>query len=313
MIKRCGWFAVLLLLVSLVVGVVGVAAKDKLVIAVVPKALDNPVFVATKVGAEAAAKELGVELMWVGPVQADAARQVEVIEGLIQKKVDGIALSANDPDALVDVINEAVAAGIKVSTWDSDVPKSKRAFYYGTNNYRGGFEAGKLLSKLLNGKGEVALLTGVPGAFNLEERIRGFRDAVKGTQITVKNVLPCNDDINTGVQVIESYNRANPGLDGWFMVGGWPLFAPEEALGFLKSFKGKIVAFDTLPSELKFVTSGTVHGLVGQKFDAMGRDSVRFLVEMIRDGKKFPSIMDSGLDIVTAENVEAFMKAAGSK
>ena len=84
-------------------------------------------------------------------------------------------------------------------------------------------------------KGKVALLTGVPGAFNLEERIRGFKDGVKdypGIQI-VKTVA-CNDDINQGVQVVEETMQANPDLNGWFFVGLWPLFAEarfHEALG----------------------------------------------------------------------------------
>jgi ribose transport system substrate-binding protein len=298
---------VIVIMVSMVMPMA--MAKDKLVIAYVTKALNNIIDVPAKVGAEKAAQELGVDVIWAGPVQTDAAKQVEVVEGLIQRGVDAIAISAIDPNALKSVIDQAVNAGIKVITWDSDSPQSKRAFYYGTDNYKGGYQAGKLLAKYMGNKGTVAILTGVPGSLNLEERIRGFKDAIKGTQMVVKTVLPCDDDVNKAVEVVESYTRANPDLGGWFFVGGWPLIAPKEALGFLEDFKGKIVSFDTLPSELDFVKAGVVDGLIGQRFYAMGYDGVKFLVDMIRNGKTFSQkVMDSGVDIVTKENVDEYMK-----
>ena len=84
-------------------------------------------------------------------------------------------------------------------------------------------------------KGKVALLTGVPGAFNLEERIRGFKDGIKEyPDIQIVTTVACNDDINQGVQVVEETMQANPDLNGWFFVGLWPLVRQEglhEALG----------------------------------------------------------------------------------
>ena len=94
-------------------------ADEKPVIAVVPKAVDNPLNQATKVGAERAGEELGFEVLWTGTPDTDSAGQVQVIESLIQKGVDGILMSANDPDALKDVINKAMEAGIPVATLSS--------------------------------------------------------------------------------------------------------------------------------------------------------------------------------------------------
>ena len=112
-----------------------VKADADITIAVVPKSLDNAIFLDSQAAAEAKAKELGINLQWVGPTTSDAGQQVTVIEGLIEKQVDGILISCNDADALKDVIDRAVDAGIVVGCFDSDSPESKRAFYCGTDNY----------------------------------------------------------------------------------------------------------------------------------------------------------------------------------
>ena len=91
-----------------------VKADADITIAVVPKSLDNAIFLDSQAAAEAKAKELGINLQWVGPTTSDAGQQVTVIEGLIEKQVDGILISCNDADALKDVIDRAVDAGIVV-------------------------------------------------------------------------------------------------------------------------------------------------------------------------------------------------------
>lgn len=102
----------------------------KLQIAIVPKLLDNPVFQLAAEGAQAAAAELGhVEVIFTGPETADTAKQISIIENLINKRVDGISISCNQGDALVPVINKAIQAGIPTITFDSDAPKSKRITY----------------------------------------------------------------------------------------------------------------------------------------------------------------------------------------
>ena len=149
-------------------------ADEKPVIAVVPKAVDNPLNQATKVGAERAGEELGFEVLWTGTPDTDSAGQVQVIESLIQKGVDGILMSANDPDALKDVINKAMEAGIPVATWDSDSAESNRLFYAGTDNYHLGYACGEKMVELAEGKEDfkVVVLHGTPGASNLETHSR---------------------------------------------------------------------------------------------------------------------------------------------
>ena len=290
------------------------------VFAWVPKALNNPVFALGRDGAFKKASELtekgpdGVDVIYTGSVASDAAEQVRVLEDIIAKGVDGIGVSCNDPTALEDVINKAVDAGIPVMTWDSDSPKSKRFTYLGVNNYEGGKAAADLLVKYMGKKGKVALLTGVPGALNLEERIRGFKDGIKDyPDIKIITTVACYDDINKGVEVVEETTLAHPDLNGWFLVGLWPLFAEKGSMPLwekaAKSGACKTVAFDTLPVELEFMKDGYLVGLVGQKYWGWGYDTIQMLYEYVAKGKKFPSWVDSGMDIVTEHNVDAMAEA----
>ena len=295
-------------------------AANKYVFAWIPKALNNPVFELGRSGALQKAKELTeqtgdtVEVLYVASVNSDAAEQVRVIEDVISKGVSGIGVSCNDPTALKDVIDKAIEAGIPVMTWDSDSPDSKRFTYLGVSNYEGGKAAADLLVKAMGTKGKVALLTGVPGAFNLEERIRGFKDAIKEyPDIQIVTTVACDDDINKGVQVVEETMQAYPDLNGWFFVGLWPLFADRGSMPLwetaAKSGALKTVAFDTLPVELELLKDGYLSGLVGQKYWGWGYDTIQMLYDYIVNKKQYESWTDSGMDIVTIKNVDAMIEA----
>ncbi|MCX6089626.1 MAG: sugar-binding protein [Candidatus Atribacteria bacterium] len=295
-------------------------AGNKYVFAWIPKALNNPVFELGKTGAFQKAKELSqktgdqVEIFYVASVASDAAEQARVVEDVIAKGVNGIGISCNDPTALNDVIDKAVAAGIPVMTWDSDSPESKRFTYLGVSNFDGGKAAADILIKAMGTKGKVALLTGVPGAMNLEERIRGFKEGIKAyPDIKIVTTVACDDDINKGVQVVEETMQANPDLNGWFFVGLWPLFAERGSMpiweGGAKAGKVKTVCFDTLPVELNLLKDGYLSGLVGQKYWGWGYDTVQMLYDYLVNKKTFEKWTDSGMDIVTAKNVEAMAEA----
>ncbi len=329
-IKSLRYFSLFLLCVLVVTPIVSasdttpvsapaVAQDDTLTIAWIPKALNNPVFELGRDGCMAAAAELSastgktVECLYMGSVNSDMAEQARVIEDAIAQGVDAIGVSCNDPDGCIDPINAAVDAGIPVMTWDSDSPESNRLTYLGVDNYTGGMAAANILIREMGTSGKVAVLTGVPGAFNLEERIRGFKDGIAGTDIEIVATVACNDDINLGVQVVEETMLANPDLNGWFFVGLWPVFAGQGAMPLFEEAvmnNGmKAVAFDTLPVELEWLQDGLLHGLVGQKYWGWGYDTMYMLVDHLLSGKTYPSWTDSGMDIVSINNVEAMAAA----
>ena len=154
-------------------------AAGPISLAFVPKALNNPVFEVTRWGAEDRIKELGgdIKFRWVGPTTTDAAAQAQIIDDLVIQGVDGICVSCNDPDALVPAINRAVNEGVVVITWDADSPKSRRMTNVSINQEAAGAEAGKIVAQMAP-KGKLAILTGTPGALNLEQRVTGFRSVV---------------------------------------------------------------------------------------------------------------------------------------
>ena len=293
-------------------------ADNKITIAWIPKALNNPVFEIGAVGADTRAAELTamgpyeVEINYTGSVASDMAEQASVMEDVLAMGVDAIGVSCNDPTGCEDPINKAIAAGVPVMTWDSDSPDSDRFTYLGVDNYEGGKAAAMLMKKALPDGGKVALLTGVPGAFNLEERIRGFNDGIEGSNIEAITTVACNDDINLGVQVVEETMQAYPDLDGWFFVGLWPLFADRGSMPLWEGAAQagmQTVAFDTLPVELEYVEEGLLYGLVGQKYWGWGYDTVQMIYDLIVNDAQYDSFTNSGMDIVTDKNVDVMAEA----
>ena len=284
--------------------------EKKMVFAFVPKLLDNPVFQLAWQGAQAGASDLGkgkVEVQRFAPVKSDAVEQAQIIESLIERKVDGIAISVNDADALQPTIDKAMDAGIPVVTFDSDAPKSKRISYYGTNNPGSGKTMGENLVKYMGKKGKIAILMGTPGAPNLEERKNALLDYLKDyPDIKVVATEFCYDDVNKGVSAMEAVMQAHPDLKGWILAGSWAIFTPAPGpFSAKKPGDLTVVAFDALPEELEYVRQGYVQVLLGQKLWGWGYESVRSLMA-IKEGKAPQTIIDSGLDIVTKDNVEEY-------
>jgi len=291
-----------------------VATGQEYEFALVPKLLNNPVFKLSEQGALAKAEELGgIKVIYQGPQTADTAKQVDLVDNLIRKGVDGIAISCNEAGALKGPIDRAVKAGIPTITFDSDSPDSERMAYYGIDNTKSGQKLGELLLEHLgeDAQGEVAILTGVLGAPNLEERIEGAKDvlAQKAPELTILPTVACDDDTQRGVTVVKDVLRSHPNLTGIIMVGGWPLFA--KAPGPFEGHEpGKVacIAFDALPNEWDYVREGYVQALVAQRCFAWGYESIQILHDLATGGRPHAAFIDSGLDIVTAENVEEYAR-----
>ena len=278
----------------------------KLRFAIIPKALDIPVFNYAKLGAERAAAQFGdVEVLWNAPASADQLKQKEILESYITQRVDGIAISALNGDFLTDTINRAIEAGIPVVTWDSDAPASKRIAFYGVDDLTSGRIMGEEAIKLLDGKGKVAIITSL-GAANLQSRLNGVKEALaKAPGIEVVEVYDIKEDVIRCAEIIATGSRRYPDLAAWISVGGWPVFT-RNALAGVDSSKTKVISFDTISPALDLLREGKVQVLLGQKYFGWGSESVRLLRE-IRNGRRPAApIIDSGVDVVTSQNVDAY-------
>ena len=302
--KRLG--VVLMLVVMVACGKDGGGGARRLRFAVIPKALDIPVFNYAKVGAEREAAARGnIDVIWRAPESADQLRQKEILESFITQKVDGIAISCLNGDFLTDTINRAVDAGIPVTTWDADAPKSKRLAFYGVDDLAAGRILAEQAVTLLGGKGKVAVITSV-GATNLQRRLDGVKEVLaRHKEIQVVEVYDIKEDPVHCAEIIASGTNRYPDLAAWIAVGGWPVFT-RNALDAVPA-RTKVISFDTIPPAPDLLRAGKVQVLLGQKYFGWGSESVRLLADIKAGKMPANPIIDSGVDVVTAANVDQYV------
>jgi ribose transport system substrate-binding protein len=274
--------------------------------AVIPKALDIPVFNYAKVGAEREAAARGnIDVIWRAPETADQLRQKEILESFITQRVDGIAISCLNGDFLTDTINRAIDAGIPVTTWDADAPKSKRLAFYGVDDLAAGRILAEQAVSLLGGKGKIAIITSV-GAFNLQRRLDGVKEVLaRHKEIQVVEVYDIKEDPVHCAEIIASGTNRYPDLAAWIAVGGWPVFT-RNALDAVPA-RTKVISFDTIPPAPDLLKAGKVQVLLGQKYFGWGSESVRLLADIKAGKMPVNPIIDSGVDVVTAANVDQYV------
>jgi rhamnose transport system permease protein len=153
------------------------AGGKKAVVALMPKAKGDPYFVSCKAGADEAAKELGVELLWDGPTDLDPAKQNEVVEAWITRGVDTIAVSVENKVGISTVLRKAKEKGIKVVTWDADAEKDARDFFINQATPQGiGYTLTDEAARITNGKGDFAIITASLSAANQNEWIKFIKE-----------------------------------------------------------------------------------------------------------------------------------------
>jgi ribose transport system substrate-binding protein len=273
-----------------------------------------------KMGMEMAGKALGVRTEYVGPADYDMNAMANVFELAIAKNPKGIVVVGfeNSLNALVD---KAAAKGIPVVTVDADLPGSRRIAFVGTGNYRAGFEGGRKMGALLGGKGKVALMT-KPGQSNLEERIRGYQDALKQFPgIEVVQVADTQSDPVVAAQAAGSLLQKYPDLGGIACVeaagGTGAATAVKEAN---RVGKVRIVAMDRGNEVLEYIKDGVISATVAQQTALMPFYAVQILynlnnhpVPVTTDNAKagitgVPEVVDTGVVIVDKDNYQYFVR-----
>jgi ribose transport system substrate-binding protein len=160
--------------------------KQKIFV-MIPKGV-HPYYEPCYEGFKDAAAKYGVKTEYLAAKAFEVPQEVEIIENVIARHVDGIAISALDDQGLVPAIEEATKAGIKVITFDAPAPSSKALTYIGTMNEAAGYSGAQELIKLMNNEGEVAVLQGGLGAPNLNDRFKGFERCIKEKAPNIKIV-----------------------------------------------------------------------------------------------------------------------------
>src|SRR5206468_10055249 len=234
----------------LAIGAAGAIAQQKYTFALVPKNMNNPFFDQARDGCKKAEAESkgAFECMYIGPGEhGGGEEQVQILQDLVAKKVDGIAVSPSNAAAMAVALQAAKDAGIPVLTWDSDLlPENKdlRLAYIGTHNYEIGVNLAKLAQKIKPKGGTICIQSGGPAAANHNERMKGIRDVIAGKvsntpppgdRLTGQNgwkevdgcPLYTNDDFPLSVKQLGEILAKYPDLTAFVPTGGFPQFVPE--------------------------------------------------------------------------------------
>jgi ribose transport system substrate-binding protein len=302
--------AAVALLVGLAAGACNRGRED-VTIALVTKAMDSEFWLMVAEGAKAGAAERpGVKLTIVAPDrEINVDQQVSILEDHVRRGVKALVVSPAGSAQVMSALELASSRGIPVVLIDTDAPFAKKVSYIGTDNRRGGQLAAKCLVDRLAGKGEVALISGVPGNESQDARAQGFIDAVAlvpGMKLVAQQ--PANSERSLGLTVMENILTAHPEVKGVFATNDQMALGAMEALD-ARGLRGKvaIVGFDATKEAVQATVDGKLEGSVAQNPRAMGQKGVEAALAAL-DGHPVDKRIDTGTELVTKENAEKYLR-----
>lgn len=304
--------------------------SERLVFALVPKAMNSPFFEQAHLGCQKAEREIaGIECLYVGPGEHDEEEQVRIVLDLVARGVDGIAVAPSNAPAMARALERARAARIPAVTFDSDLLPAERALrasYVGTRNYDIGRTQAEELRRLKPAGGALCIQSGGPAAQNHNERMQGIRDTLSGRASSAPPgerldgaggwreadgcPLYTNDDFALAVNQLEDVLGRYADLDAVLVTGGFPQFVPNAYRQLaarhearLRERRTILIAADTLPMQMALLRDGLSHAQVGQRPFEMGYRAMEVLRDLVA-GRAVPDPIHTGIDLCTAENAE---------
>jgi len=254
-----------------------------------------------------AAAHPGVEIIFgQGTSATDIDGQIALIESMVTKGVQGIAITPVDP-TVAKTLDKAVANGIKVVLMDNRIPDWKgQTALATTNNLEAGKIAGGYLKTVLKDGDTIGILEGVPGVPALDDRVNGMLEGLKGVNVKIvgKGETDCQEE--KGINVAQDILTANPQLKAIYSACGPPAAGAAQAIKNAKlDHKVILVGFDFCCGEPEAVAAGIEDASVAQFPAKMAELGVDALVKAIR-GEKVPVLIDSGAALVTKVNMDKF-------
>ncbi|HZL18471.1 MAG TPA: substrate-binding domain-containing protein [Polyangia bacterium] len=283
-------------------------------IAMIAKSSTNPIFLSARRGAETAARDLSakigvpIEVIWLTPPQEDGQIQAQRIAQAVNEGANAILISCSDAGKLTGAIDDAVARGVAVMTFDSDAPKSKRFSYYGVDDYQLGQDVMQELAKQIGGRGKIAILAGNQNAPNLRRRVDGIKaEAAKYHGIQIVGTFYHSETPQDAAAEVIRVNNAYPDIKGWAMAGGWALFT-KTLFTDLDPNKIKIVSVDALPPELPYVEKGLAPVLLAQSSYLWGNVGVTKIIDKLFYKRDVPEIVSMDPVRVTIDTLGAWAR-----
>jgi ribose transport system substrate-binding protein len=284
-------------------------ARERPLIAVVPKAVSHEFWKSVHAGARHGSQAAGVDIIWKGPTtESERESQINLIQDFIAQGVDGICLAPLDSQALVPSVQDAKAAGIPVLIFDSGLAdESDIVSFVATDNYHGGQIAGRQLGKLLGGKGQVIVLRQVVGSQSAEQREQGCLDVLK-------KEFPDIEVISSGEYAGDTADKALVKSQQLLLtfgdqVDGIFTSSQHVATGMLRALeeqglagKVKFIGFDAGPELVAALAAGKMDGIVLQDPVRMAELAVTTLADHLR-GKPVEKRISTGETLATPENM----------
>ena len=241
------------------------ASAHKPVIALMPKAKGDPYFVSCKQGADEAAKELGVELLWDGPTDLDPAKQNEVVEAWITRGVDVIAVSVENKVGISTVLRKAKDKGIKVITWDADSEPDARDFFIDQATPQGiGYTLTDEAARILNNKGEFAIITASLSAANQNEWIKYIKErlAQKYPDLKLVATQPSEGDRDRAFAETQTVLKVYPGVNLIMAIAAPAVPGAAEAVQQSGRTDVKVTGLSLPNMNKPYVKAGVVESVV---------------------------------------------------
>lgn len=312
------WFGILLSALVLL-GLVSCGGQDRQsgtpTIAVIPKGTTLLFWQSVHAGAIKAAREMEVNISWIGPEREDARQQqIGIVDNQAINRVDGIVLAPLDAMALRRPVAAAVKSGIPVVIIDSQLANSEEIItsFVATNNREGGRIAGRNLGKKLEGKGRVAVLRYSEGSSSTMNREEGFLEAIRAFE----GIEVVSEEQYAGATKAQAQQASENLLirfqdeSGHLTLDG--IFCPNEgtSYGMLMALRRRrlagevtFVGFDASDALVEGLRQGDIDGLVVQNPFRMGYLGVQTLVQHLR-GEEVPPRIDTGVTFITRDNLE---------
>ncbi|MFQ5864467.1 MAG: sugar ABC transporter substrate-binding protein [bacterium] len=283
--------------------------NQRMQITIVTKAMDSEFWQTLRAGAMDAAKDYpDVQLSVLAPArEINIDQQVNILEDQILKGVSALAVAPCGVAEIIPVLNKAHSKNIPVITVDTDVDWPHKLSYVGTDNRLGGKLAGEYVVKALNGKGNVAVISGIPGVQTHEDRVAGFLEVIRNANdIKIAAFQPANSERELALTVMENILTSHPDLDAVFMT------SDQMALGALEAIDahhliGKIitVGFDAGQEALKAVREGRLTAVVAQNPYNMGKQAFLSALKAAK-GEPIDRRIDTGTTLIDKSNVAMF-------
>lgn len=282
--------------------------------ALVVKTLNNPFFNTMQEGAEEAARELELNLIvQAAERELDVEKQVQIIENLIQRRVDAILLTPSGSREVVPVIGRANEAGIPVLTLDTRVDMdlllrdgSEIATFIGSDNYDGGQLAGLYVAEQLDGSGKVAILEGIPGHETADSRQSGFLAALEDyPDIEIVASQTANWERNMGYNVFENILQSHSDVDAVFAANDLMALGAVEAMA-ANDFDPEdilVVGFDAHSEAIEAIREGRMNATIAQNPYEIGRAGVENAYKLL-NGEEIPVDITIEIELITSESLD---------